>query len=134
MPTSSPTLRGSTENRPTNVTAAQLKARVAEVRHQLRPATASILTEIPDLESRLIRLRVETVLATATPTFAVLEFLAKRYRTPPHSQADENATATSPNRHRARPWKVVPAHPAGPTTRPSLIESDQGGDLTGTVS
>ena len=61
----------------TNVTAAQFKAGVAEIRTQLRRETAGIRTEIADLETRLILWMVGTVLATAALTFAVLQFLAK---------------------------------------------------------
>ena len=61
----------------TNVTAAQLKAGVTEVRIQLWTETAGIRTAIADLGTRLILWMVGTVLATAALTFAVLQFLAK---------------------------------------------------------
>ena len=61
----------------TNVTAAQFKAGVAEIRTQLRRETAGIRTEIADLETRIILWMVGTVLTTAALTFAVLQFLAK---------------------------------------------------------
>ena len=51
---------GSSPSRATNVTAARFKARVAEVRTQLRTETAGIRTEIADLETRLIRWMVGT--------------------------------------------------------------------------
>ena len=61
----------------TNVTAAQFKAGVADIRIQLRRETAGIRTAITDLGTRIILWMVGTVLATTVLTFAVLQFLAK---------------------------------------------------------
>ena len=54
-----------------------IRTEIAEVRIELRTETGSIRTEIANLETRLIRWMVGTVIATAALTFGILRFLAE---------------------------------------------------------
>ena len=55
---------------------AVMRGDVADLRTEVRTEIASVRTEMANLETRLIRWMVGTVLATAALTFGILRFLA----------------------------------------------------------
>ena len=53
----------------------RISTQVAGLRTEMRTEIAGVRTEIADLETRLIRWMVGTVLATSALTFGILRFL-----------------------------------------------------------
>ena len=58
-----------------HVTSAQFNAGIAELRTEQRAQAAELRTEMANLETRLVRWMVGTVIATATLTVAIVRLL-----------------------------------------------------------